>query len=137
MTQTALGGSLPMEMLDLMKQRHSVRQYTDRPIEVEKRNALNSMIAQINQKADQGSGAGTEYLLGRPDPRQEPGGNRKGRKRDLPDLPGLWLHQWCGAQGQTDTGGLQLSGGNAGVVPKRCGSGPSCAHGYESAEVLF
>ena len=41
-----------MEMLDLMKQRHSVRQYTDRPIEVEKRNALNSMIAQINQKAD-------------------------------------------------------------------------------------
>ena len=39
-------------MLDLMKQRHSVRQYTDRPIEVEKRNALNSMIAQINQKAD-------------------------------------------------------------------------------------
>ncbi len=40
-----------MEMLELMKLRHSVRQYTDRPIEVEKRNALNDMIAEINQKA--------------------------------------------------------------------------------------
>ena len=41
-----------MAMLDLMKQRHSVRQYTDRPIETEKRNALNDMITEINQKAD-------------------------------------------------------------------------------------
>ena len=40
-----------MEMLELMKLRHSVRQYTDRPIEIEKRNALNDMIAEINQKA--------------------------------------------------------------------------------------
>ncbi len=40
-----------MEMLDLMKTRHSVRQYTDRPIEGEKRNAMNDMIAEINQKA--------------------------------------------------------------------------------------
>lgn len=41
-----------MEMLDLMKQRHSVRQYTDRPIEAEKRTVLNDMIAEINRKAD-------------------------------------------------------------------------------------
>ena len=40
-----------MEMFDLMKQRHSVRQYTERPIEAEKRNALNRMIAEINRKA--------------------------------------------------------------------------------------
>lgn len=40
-----------MEMLDLMKQRHSVRPYTGRPIEPEKRTALNAMIAEINQKA--------------------------------------------------------------------------------------
>ena len=40
-----------MELLDLMKQRHSVRQYTDRVIEDEKRDTLNRMIAQINQKA--------------------------------------------------------------------------------------
>lgn len=40
-----------MEMLDLMKQRHSVRQYTDRPIEPEKRTVLNALIAEINQKA--------------------------------------------------------------------------------------
>lgn len=41
-----------MEILDLMKQQHSVRRYTDRPIETEKRNALNDMIAEINQKAN-------------------------------------------------------------------------------------
>ena len=41
-----------MELLVLMKQRHSVRQYTDRVIEDEKRDTLNRMIAQINQKAD-------------------------------------------------------------------------------------
>ena len=51
MGRTDFGGSNIMEMLDLMKQRHSVRQYTDRPIEAEKRNALNDMIAEINQKA--------------------------------------------------------------------------------------
>ena len=34
-----------MELLDLMKQRHSVRQYTDRPIEAEKLTVLNDMIA--------------------------------------------------------------------------------------------
>ena len=40
-----------MEMLEVMKQRHSVRQYTDKKIEAEKRNALNELAAQINQKA--------------------------------------------------------------------------------------
>ena len=38
-----------MEMLELMKQRHSVRQYMDRKIEPEKCAALNKMIAEINQ----------------------------------------------------------------------------------------
>ena len=41
-----------MELLDLMKQRHSVRQYTDRPIEAEKRTVLNDMIAEINRNAN-------------------------------------------------------------------------------------
>ena len=40
-----------MDMLDLMKQRHSVRQYTDRVIEPEKRSALNDFIQKINQSA--------------------------------------------------------------------------------------
>lgn len=40
-----------MEMLDLMKQRHSVRQYTDRVIEPEKRSDLNDLIRKINQNA--------------------------------------------------------------------------------------
>ena len=38
-----------MEMLELMKQRHSVRQYTNQMIEPEKRAALDKMIAEINQ----------------------------------------------------------------------------------------
>lgn len=38
-----------MEMLEWMKQRHSVRQYTDKKIEPEKRAALDKMIAEINQ----------------------------------------------------------------------------------------
>ena len=37
-----------MEMLELMKQRHSVRQYTDRAIEPEKRAVLNGLIEEIN-----------------------------------------------------------------------------------------
>ncbi len=37
-----------MEILELMKQRHSVRQYTDRPIEAEKRAVLDALVAQIN-----------------------------------------------------------------------------------------
>lgn len=40
-----------MEMLEIMKQRHSVRQYTQQPIEQEKRMVLNEMIASINQEA--------------------------------------------------------------------------------------
>ncbi len=39
-----------MEMLELMKERHSVRQYTDKKIEKEKRETLNALINQINQK---------------------------------------------------------------------------------------
>lgn len=41
-----------MEQLDLMKQRHSVRQYTDRVIEAEKRDTLNCLITEINRKAE-------------------------------------------------------------------------------------
>lgn len=40
-----------MELLELMKKRHSVRQYADTPIEAEKRAALDALIAQINQEA--------------------------------------------------------------------------------------
>lgn len=40
-----------MEIIELMKERHSVRQYTDKKIEREKREVLNTLIAQINQKA--------------------------------------------------------------------------------------
>jgi len=38
-----------MEILELMKQRHSVRQYTARVIEAEKRSALDALIQEINQ----------------------------------------------------------------------------------------
>lgn len=41
-----------METLEMMKQRHSVRQYTDKPIEQKKRDALNQLAAQINKEAD-------------------------------------------------------------------------------------
>ena len=40
-----------MEILELMKQRHSVRSYTDKAIEPEKRAALNALTEEINQKA--------------------------------------------------------------------------------------
>lgn len=40
-----------MEIIELMKERHSIRQYTDKKIEKEKREVLNTLIAQINQKA--------------------------------------------------------------------------------------
>lgn len=39
-----------MEMINFMKERHSVRQYTDKKIEKEKREVLNTLIVQINQK---------------------------------------------------------------------------------------
>ncbi len=38
------------KMLKLMKERHSVRQYTDRKIEEEKRDILNSLISEINKE---------------------------------------------------------------------------------------
>lgn len=41
-----------MEMIEIMKQRHSVRQYTDIPIEIEKRTILNNLVTEINNKAD-------------------------------------------------------------------------------------
>lgn len=37
-----------MEILELMKQRHSVRQYEDRPIEARKRDQLNGLAARMN-----------------------------------------------------------------------------------------
>ena len=40
-----------MEIIELMKERHSVRQYSDKKIEKEKREVLNTLIAKINQKA--------------------------------------------------------------------------------------
>lgn len=36
-----------METMELMKQRHSVRQYSDRPIEQEKREILNNLVSQV------------------------------------------------------------------------------------------
>lgn len=40
-----------MELLDIMKQRHSVRQYTNRAIEPEKRVVLGELIEKINKEA--------------------------------------------------------------------------------------
>ena len=40
-----------MEILEIMQQRHSVRQYTDRPIEPEKRAVLDALAQEINRKA--------------------------------------------------------------------------------------
>lgn len=39
-----------MEIMNIMEQRHSVRQYTDRPVEQEKRQVLNELTAQINEE---------------------------------------------------------------------------------------
>lgn len=39
-------------MIEIMKQRHSVRQYTEQPIEPEKRSVLDDLIHKINQEAD-------------------------------------------------------------------------------------
>ena len=41
-----------MEALELMKQRHSVRQYKPRAIEPEKRAALNDLCSELNHKAE-------------------------------------------------------------------------------------
>lgn len=40
-----------MNIMELMTQRHSVRQYTPAPIEAEKREILDNMVAQINAEA--------------------------------------------------------------------------------------
>ena len=40
-----------MEILEIMQQRHSVRQYTDRAIEPEKRAVLDALMQEINRKA--------------------------------------------------------------------------------------
>lgn len=40
-----------MEILEIMQQRHSVRQYTDRVIEPEKRAVLDALTQEINRKA--------------------------------------------------------------------------------------
>ena len=40
-----------MELLEIMKQRHSVRQYTDQAIEPEKRAVLDALTQKINRKA--------------------------------------------------------------------------------------
>lgn len=41
-----------MEMLEIMKKRHSVRSYDVRPIESEKRDILNALVSEINTEAD-------------------------------------------------------------------------------------
>lgn len=41
-----------MNMMELMTQRHSVRQYTPAPIEKEKREILDNMVSEINEEAD-------------------------------------------------------------------------------------
>lgn len=40
-----------MEIMEIMKQRHSVRSYTEQPIEHEKRLILDGLIKEINQKS--------------------------------------------------------------------------------------
>lgn len=40
-----------MDILEIMKQRHSVRQYTEQPIEQEKRSILNALVEEINHEA--------------------------------------------------------------------------------------
>lgn len=42
---------ISMEILEVMKSRHSVRQYTDKKIESDKRNALNELAAECNAKS--------------------------------------------------------------------------------------
>ena len=39
-----------MEILEVMKQRHSVRQYSEQPIEQEKRSILDALVEEINQE---------------------------------------------------------------------------------------
>ena len=51
-TRADSGGTDTMETLDLMKQRHSVRQYIDHPIEAGKRSILNRTMDGINQQSD-------------------------------------------------------------------------------------
>lgn len=43
-----------MERMDLMRQCHSVRQYTDRVIEPEKREALTALAQQFNREVGKG-----------------------------------------------------------------------------------
>lgn len=43
-----------MGMMDLMRQRHSVRQYTDRAIEPEKRETLTALAQQFNLETGKG-----------------------------------------------------------------------------------
>ncbi len=40
-----------MEIIEIMKERHSVRQYTDKKIEAEKRDILNNLAESINREA--------------------------------------------------------------------------------------
>lgn len=39
-----------MEIIEVMKRRHSVRRYTEQPIEREQREALDELTAQINRE---------------------------------------------------------------------------------------
>lgn len=41
-----------MNSLEIMKQRHSVRQYTDRPVEQDKRDVLSGLVEEINREND-------------------------------------------------------------------------------------
>lgn len=41
-----------MGIMEIIKRRHSVRQYTDQPIELENHFVLDNLVKNINQKAD-------------------------------------------------------------------------------------
>lgn len=49
-----------MDILEIMKARHSVRQYSEKKIESGKREELTALV----KAGAEGTGAGTEYLLG-------------------------------------------------------------------------
>ena len=109
-----------MEILELMKQRHSVRQYKDIAIGPEQRIALNHLIEEINGEAGlhiqifydepqcfdsmmahygkfsgvkncfERTGARAQKLLGGNDSWQKPSGCSQGRKANMPNRVWSW-----------------------------------------------
>ncbi|MBQ0079154.1 MAG: nitroreductase [Eubacterium sp.] len=52
-----------MDVLELMRERHSIRKYTDQPIEQEKREVLDALCAEINEE----SGLSIQMMYDEPD----------------------------------------------------------------------